>query len=65
MNDTPQGDGNNVIISRTKILKNYWNKNERYSARRRKLIFKCFINSRSYYIIRMNDTPQGDGNTYV
>ena len=61
MNDTPQGDGNNlggIFVSKVMSYKNEW-----YSARRRKPFkFKMFYNSKKDVLIRMNDTPQGDGN---
>ena len=59
MNDTPQGDGN-LNSLKPLISFVFKNKNEWYSARRRKLFFILFI--MSSYSIRMNDTPQGDGN---
>ena len=40
------------------------NKNERYSARRRKLYLPNINHSLTEILIRMNDTPQGDGNFY-
>ena len=65
MNDTPQGDGNAcllVFISLVIIS----NKNEWYSARRRKpynrLYTWCKFKKQK---IRMNDTPQGDGNVSI
>ena len=63
MNDTPQGDGNSCRNFALAPTQHSHNKNERYSARRRKHI--CIIMSKLFSLsalIRMNDTPQGDGN---
>ena len=62
MNDTPQGDGNNVVAA-TDNLFIVENKNEWYSARRRKQNQFFHWNDFLIQFIRMNDTPQGDGNS--